>query len=273
MEVVTPTNHPTEMLTSTHPSERAAELVPLQSKKIEVVPPSQHSLEPTNGDKPLPADLPQSIPPNIYAHQGSLSRIRVGLLIGLAILVIAGGLMGSLSLLTHFRVLSVHSGSPTAQVVRGGTWTEDFAVDPYSLIPDTSYYPWALMAQQALYLPLFYGDARGVVHPGAATEIPTVQNGGVSADATTWTFHLRPHLVWSDGQPYDARDVAFTWKLILNPTFYYDGPIPGLNPASSVDISTDYLSITFHLGRPYAPSSPCGSMATMPLCPRIISAQ
>ncbi len=253
MEVVTPTNYPTEMLTSTNPSERAAELVPLQSKKIEVVPPSHHSLEPTNGDKPLPADLPQSIPPNMYAHQGSLSRIRVGLFIGLAILVIAGGLMGSLSLLTHFRVLSVHSGSPTAQVVRGGTWTEDFAVDPYSLIPDTSYYPWALMAQQALYLPLFYGDARGVVHPGAATEIPTVQNGGVSADATTWTFHLRPHLVWSDGQPYDARDVAFTWKLMLNPTFYYDGPIPGLNPASSVDISTDYLSITFHLRQPYAP--------------------
>ena len=26
---------------------------------------------------------------------------------------------------------------------------------------------------QALYLPLFYGDARAVIHPGAATEIPT----------------------------------------------------------------------------------------------------
>jgi peptide/nickel transport system substrate-binding protein len=253
MEVVTPTNHPTEMLTSTNPSERAAELVPLQSKKIEVVPPSQHSLEPINGAKPLPADLPQSIPPNMYAHQGSLSRIRVGLLIGLAILVIAGGLMGSLSLLTHFRVLSVHSGSPTAQVVRGGTWTEDFAVDPYSLIPDTSYYPWAEMAQQALYLPLFYGDAHGVVHPGAATEIPTVQNGGVSADATTWTFHLRPHLVWSDGQPYDARDVAYTWKLMLAPTFYYGGPVPGLDPSTSVAVSTDHLSITFHLRQPYVP--------------------
>jgi peptide/nickel transport system substrate-binding protein len=253
MEVVTPTNHPTEMLTSTNPSERAAELVPLQSKKIEVVPPSQHSLEPINGAKPLPADLPQSIPPNMYAHQGSLSRIRVGLLIGLAILVIAGGLMGSLSLLTHFRVLSVHSGSPTAQVVRGGTWTEDFAVDPYSLIPDTSYYPWAEMAQQALYLPLFYGDAHGVVHPGAATEIPTVQNGGVSADATTWTFHLRPHLVWSDGQPYDARDMAYTWKLMLAPTFYYGGPVPGLDPSTSVAVSTDHLSITFHLRQPYVP--------------------
>ena len=252
VEVVIPT-HPTEMLTSTNPSERAVELVPLQSEKIEVVPPSQHSLEPTNGAKPLPADLPQSIPPNINAQQNGLSRIRAGLLMGLAILVVGGGVLGSLSLLTHFRVLSVHNGSPIAQVVRGGTWTEDFAVDPYSLIPDTSYYPWAVMAQQALYLPLFYGDAHGMIHPGAATEIPTVQNGGVSADATIWTFHLKPHLVWSDKQPYDARDVAFTWKLMLNPTFYYGGPIPGLDPASSVDISTDYLSITFHLRQPYAP--------------------
>src|SRR3989442_13547197 len=109
------------------------------------------------------------------------------------------------------------------------------------------------MAQQALYLPLFYADAHGVVHPGAATEIPTVQNGGVSADATTWTFQLRPRLVWSDGQPYDARDVAFTWKLMLNPKFYYAGRVPGLNPTSSVAVSTDRLSITFHLKQPYAP--------------------
>ena len=70
------------------------------------------------------------------------------------------------------------------------------------------------MIDQALYLPLFYGDAQGVIHPGAATEVPTMQNGGISADATTWTFHLRPHLVWSDGQPYDARDVDFTWQTL-----------------------------------------------------------
>jgi peptide/nickel transport system substrate-binding protein len=253
MEVVTPTNQPTEMDASTNPSERPAELVPAQSQNVEVLSPSHHSLEPTNGAKSLTADLPQSTPPNIHTHQRGLSRMRAALLIGLAILVIAGGILGSLSLLTHFGVLSAYSGSPTVQVVRGGTWTEDFPHEPDSLIPDTSYYPWAVMAQQALYLPLFYGDSHGVVHPGAATEIPTVQNGGVSADATTWTFHLRPDLVWSDGQSYDARDVAFTWKLMLNPEFYYSGSVPGLNPTSSVDVSTDHHSITFHLNQPYAP--------------------
>jgi peptide/nickel transport system substrate-binding protein len=182
-----------------------------------------------------------------------LPRISAALLIGLMVVIIAGGMLGSLSLLTHFGVLGTHSGANAPTAVRGGTWTEDFPVDPGSLIPLTSYYPWPVMAQQALYLPLFYGDAHGGRHPGATTAIPTVQNGGVSADDTIWTFHLRPHLVWSDGQPYDARDVAFTWQLMLNPKFYYGGPILGLNPTSSVDVSIDHLSITFHLKQPYAP--------------------
>jgi len=253
MEAVPPVNQPMEIHLVTHPSEQPAELVPPQSQVAEVLPPSQHSLEPTNGAKPVPAALPLPATPTIPSNRMGRSRVRVGLFIGLAILVIAGGILGSLSLLTHFGVLGTHSGANAPTVVRGGTWTEDFAVDPYSLIPDTSYYPWAVMAQQALYLPLFYGDAHGVVHPGAATEIPTVQNGGVSADATTWTFHLRPHLLWSDGQPYDARDVAFTWTLILNPTFYYGGPVPGLDPNSTAAVSADHLSITFHLKQPYAP--------------------
>ena len=99
------------------------------------------------------------------------------------------------------------------------------------------------LTHQALYLPLFYEDPQGVVHPGAATEIPTVQNGEVSSDATTWTFHLATPPVWPDGQPYDARDVDFTWRLWVNPKFGAYGILvfTGLNPISSVDVSTDHL--------------------------------
>ena len=38
----------------------------------------------------------------------------------------------------------------------------------------------------------------------------------VSSDALRWTFHLRPDLKWSDGRPLTARDVAFTYNLILD---------------------------------------------------------
>jgi len=37
----------------------------------------------------------------------------------------------------------------------------------------------------------------------------------VTPDGLTWTFHIRPDLKWSDGRPLTARDVAFTYNLIL----------------------------------------------------------
>jgi peptide/nickel transport system substrate-binding protein len=166
----------------------------------------------------------------------------------LTVLVVAGGILGSLSLLAHFGVLGARSGPQAIPVARGGTWS--MAGDTFSLIPIGSGPNLEMM--DALYLPLFSGDAQGVIHAAAATEVPTIGNGGVSADATTWTFHLRPGLVWSDGQPYDARDVDFTWRLWSNPQFEV-GTMPGLNLISSASVSADHLSITFHLTRPFAP--------------------
>src|SRR4030081_1255257 len=32
----------------------------------------------------------------------------------------------------------------------------------------------------------------------------------VSPDASQFTFHLHPGVTWSDGQPFSAKDVAFT---------------------------------------------------------------
>jgi ABC-type transport system substrate-binding protein/serine/threonine protein kinase len=175
-----------------------------------------------------------------------VSRPLAGLLIGLVVLVVAGGILVSLSLLAHFGVSGSRSGVTT--VVRGGAWTDD-SLDPDSLIPnggsDGGDMDWVL------YLPLFYGDAQGMVHPGAAREIPSLHNGGIGADATTWTFRLRPGLVWSDGQPYDARDVDYTWQLWLNPKFGA-GSTQGFNLISSADVSADHLSITFHLKHAYA---------------------
>ncbi len=179
-----------------------------------------------------------------------LPRISAALLIGLVVVIIAGGVLGSVSLLAHFGVLGARSAATTP--VRGGTWTDDFFEEPDSFIPNGFGLEASALVDQALYLPLFYGDAQGVIHPGAATEVPTVQNGGIGADAKTWTFHLRPHLVWSDGQPYDARDVDFTWRLWRNPKFgaFFT---QGLNLISSAEVSADHLSIAFHLTQAYAP--------------------
>jgi peptide/nickel transport system substrate-binding protein len=177
-----------------------------------------------------------------------LPRTSAALLIGLVVVIIAGGILGSLSLLAHFGVLGTRSGTNTPAVIRGGTWTQGYG-DPSSLIPNGSS---DVDIDQALYLPLFYGDSQGAIHAGAATQVPTVQNGGVNANATIWTFHLRPHLMWSDGQPYNARDVDFTWRLWANPKFGAISTL-GLDLISSAEISADHLSITFRLKRPFSP--------------------
>ncbi|MFK4788503.1 ABC transporter substrate-binding protein [Microbacterium sp. ZW T5_56] len=39
----------------------------------------------------------------------------------------------------------------------------------------------------------------------------------VSDDAKTFTFHLREGLTWSDGEPFTAQDVLFTYNLAANP--------------------------------------------------------
>jgi peptide/nickel transport system substrate-binding protein len=214
---------------------------PTSSKELQ-------AMEPPAGDTLLSASVPL-LPPPSTRQRRSISRSTAAMLIVLAVLVIVGGILGSASLLARFGLLGTRSGGT---VMRGGTWTDDYLHDPYSLIPNGDRRGDPFLLDQALYLPLFYGDEHGMVHLGAATEVPMVQNGGISADATTWTFHLRSYLVWSDGQPYDARDVDYTWKLWLNPKFGA-ASTEGLNLITSTDVSADHLSIRFHLKHAYAP--------------------
>jgi len=58
-------------------------------------------------------------------------------------------------------------------------------------------------------------DGRRV--PNLAKEVPTSENGGVSADGKTITYHLKENLKWSDGTPLTCADVQFTLEAILTP--------------------------------------------------------
>src|SRR5260370_6564740 len=136
--------------------------------------------------------------------------------------------------------------------VKGGTWTDDLFEEPSSLIPNASSETFSDMVDQSIYAPIFAGDSSGTITPGIATVVPTAANGGISTDLKTWTFHLRPNLKWSDGQPLDARDVDFTWKLWTNPKFPA-ASTTGYNLITSADVSSDNLSITFHLKQAFSP--------------------
>jgi peptide/nickel transport system substrate-binding protein len=53
--------------------------------------------------------------------------------------------------------------------------------------------------------------------PILAKEIPSAQNGEISADYTTVTWKLKDGVTWSDGQPFTADDVVYTWQWITKP--------------------------------------------------------
>ena len=65
--------------------------------------------------------------------------------------------------------------------------------------------------------PLGRYDQNGALVPYLAEEIPTVENGGVSADLTQITWKLQSGLLWSDGSPVTSADVKFTADYCMNP--------------------------------------------------------
>jgi peptide/nickel transport system substrate-binding protein len=63
---------------------------------------------------------------------------------------------------------------------------------------------------------LFLVDDAGRLVPDRALAVPTRANGGISPDGTRITYRLRTGR-WSDGAPFDARDVGFTIDALRNP--------------------------------------------------------
>ncbi|MDP4892802.1 peptide ABC transporter substrate-binding protein [Cypionkella sp.] len=60
-------------------------------------------------------------------------------------------------------------------------------------------------------------DEKGVVFPRLAESVPTVENGGISADLTSITWKLKPGLLWSDGTPVTSADAKFTYEYCTAP--------------------------------------------------------
>jgi peptide/nickel transport system substrate-binding protein len=74
-----------------------------------------------------------------------------------------------------------------------------------------------LEASRITYEPLASFNKEGDLVPFLAAEIPTLENGGVAADGKSVTWKLRQDVKWSDGEPFTADDVLFTYEFISNP--------------------------------------------------------
>ncbi len=71
----------------------------------------------------------------------------------------------------------------------------------------------------------------------------------VSPDGNTWTFHIRPNVKWSDGVPLTARDIAFTYNLIL--TTQHWSYIQYFTNVTKVE-APDATTLVIHTSKPNA---------------------
>lgn len=65
--------------------------------------------------------------------------------------------------------------------------------------------------------PLASYNEKGELIPFLATEIPTLENGGVAKDGKSVTWKLKQGIKWSDGTPFTGEDVVFTYQFISDP--------------------------------------------------------
>jgi peptide/nickel transport system substrate-binding protein len=131
-------------------------------------------------------------------------------------------------------------------VVRIGAYEDLDNLDP--VLSDELY---ATNVFQLIFSGLIDYDDHGNPVPDLAVAVPTQENGGISADGKTITYHLRHGVVWSDGAPLTSADVKFTWQQILNPQNNVDYRYP-YDQALSVETPDPY-TVVVHLRSPSAP--------------------
>ncbi|HEV3087905.1 MAG TPA: ABC transporter substrate-binding protein, partial [Candidatus Elarobacter sp.] len=138
------------------------------------------------------------------------------------------------------------AGGGSASVLAVAQQREPASLNP-ALENGTSATEWG----ELLFQYLVKYDDRGVLVGDAATEVPTPQNGGISKDGLTITYHLRPGLKFADGQPLTAKDAAWSVDAINNPVnnpqsrFAYD-------VVRKAEARND-TTLVLHLKRPFAP--------------------
>src|SRR5262245_11278025 len=72
-------------------------------------------------------------------------------------------------------------------------------------------------ASRLFYEPLDAFDPEANFVPILATEIPSLDNGGLAKDGMSVTWKLKQGVVWHDGKPFTADDVVFTWEYAADP--------------------------------------------------------
>ena len=146
-------------------------------------------------------------------------------------------------------VLSACGGGGAPKASRVATLI--FTQEPDTLSPLYTNMYYSNILAQVYNVWAWQYDDQNQPYPVMVKELPSVENGGVSADGTTITLHLRDDLVWSDGKPITSADFKFTYEMYIDPkntvstTYPYD-QLAGLE-------TPDARTVVMKFDAPFAP--------------------
>jgi peptide/nickel transport system substrate-binding protein len=131
----------------------------------------------------------------------------------------------------------------------GGTVTVAYAPEPDTL----NVYSTHLLGdvEAAVVEGLLIPNGKMQYVPVLAQRVPTLQNGDIKlisgGQKMDITYHLRPGVKWSDGQPLTSADVLFTWQALGNPKFLAESK-EGVDDVESIS-TPDALTAVVHYKR------------------------
>src|SRR5216684_8294793 len=142
---------------------------------------------------------------------------------------------GSLTAAACFAVLGIGcAGGANAQATpkRGGTAVIGVSVAGATLNTQLTSAVTPLIIADLLASGLYKYDKTGNKKPQIAS------SWEISKDGKVYTFHLRPNLKWSDGQPFSSEDVAFTLNAFAKYNTYLVKVLPNIDRAETPDANT-----------------------------------
>lgn len=124
-------------------------------------------------------------------------------------------------------------------------WVAPTGLNPYINPSIHDFY-----ASRITYEPLASFDKDGQLIPFLAADIPTSENGGLAADGMSVTWKLKQDVQWSDGQPFTAADIRFTYDYITNPAISSHAAA-AYTSVDSIEIVDDYtIRVNFKAPEP-----------------------
>jgi peptide/nickel transport system substrate-binding protein len=94
-------------------------------------------------------------------------------------------------------------------------------------------------------------DEKNEPFPKLVTEIPSPENGGISADGSVITMTLRNDIKWSDNEPITAKDFIFTYEMAVSD----NNAVTSKYPYDKIDTMTspDPQTVVIKFKEPFAP--------------------